>query len=77
MPGMERPWTHDIVILGGGIAGLAFALKAPGRGKRVVVLESNSQVGGLARTMLSAVCAINWPAGPRCTWPGARARFAI
>ncbi len=42
----------DFVILGGGIAGLTFALEATRRGKRVVVLESEDQVGGLARTLV-------------------------
>lgn len=43
--------NHDFVILGGGVAGLTFALEASRRGRRVAVLESESQVGGLARTL--------------------------
>jgi protoporphyrinogen oxidase len=43
---------NDFVVLGGGIAGLTFALEATRRGKRVVVLESGEQVGGLARTLV-------------------------
>ena len=39
------------MILGGGIAGLTFALEATRRGKQVVVLESEQQVGGLSRTL--------------------------
>jgi protoporphyrinogen oxidase len=42
---------HDFVILGGGMAGLTFALEASRRGRRVVLLESEDQVGGLARTL--------------------------
>ena len=43
--------NHDFVILGGGMAGLTFALEASRRGRRVVVLEGEDQVGGLARTL--------------------------
>jgi protoporphyrinogen oxidase len=43
--------NHDFVILGGGVAGLTFALEASRRGRRVVLLEGEDQVGGLARTM--------------------------
>jgi protoporphyrinogen oxidase len=41
----------DFVVLGGGLAGLTFALEAARRGRRVAVLESGEQVGGLARTL--------------------------
>lgn len=43
---------QDFVILGGGIAGLTFALEATRRGQQVVLLESADQVGGLARTLV-------------------------
>jgi protoporphyrinogen oxidase len=43
--------TYDFVVLGGGLAGLTFALEASQRGRRVIVLESESHVGGLARTV--------------------------
>jgi len=43
--------NNDFVILGGGVAGLTFALEASRRGRRVLVLESEDQVGGLARTL--------------------------
>ena len=43
--------NYDFVVLGGGLAGLTFALEASRRGRSVIVLESESQVGGLARTM--------------------------
>jgi protoporphyrinogen oxidase len=42
---------HDFVVLGGGMAGLTFALEASRRGRRVVLLESEDQLGGLARTL--------------------------
>ncbi len=41
----------DFIVLGGGLAGLTFALEAGRRGRRVVVLEAEDQVGGLARTL--------------------------
>jgi protoporphyrinogen oxidase len=42
---------NEFVILGGGVAGLTFALEASRRGQRVVLVESEDQVGGLARTL--------------------------
>lgn len=48
---MSSENNHDFVILGGGVAGLSFALEASRRGRRVVVLEGEDQVGGLARTL--------------------------
>lgn len=45
--------TSDrIVILGGGIAGLAASLELLRRGKRVTLLEKAAVVGGLARTFV-------------------------
>ncbi len=41
----------DFVILGGGLAGLAFALEASRQGRQVAVLDSEEQVGGLSRTL--------------------------
>ncbi len=43
--------TYDLVVLGGGLAGLAFALEATRHGKTAAVLESEAQVGGLSRTL--------------------------
>jgi predicted Rossmann fold flavoprotein len=37
--------THDVVIIGGGAAGLMCALEAGRRGRRVAVLEHNDRVG--------------------------------
>jgi protoporphyrinogen oxidase len=48
MPGLE---PYDFVVLGGGLAGLTFAHEAARRGRRVAVLESGEQAGGLARTL--------------------------
>lgn len=37
---------YDIVIIGTGFAGLAAAIKASGRGKKVLVLEKMGRAGG-------------------------------
>ena len=42
--------THDVLIAGGGITGLAAAYALTGRGLRPIVLESSGRVGGLIRT---------------------------
>ncbi|NGZ29518.1 MAG: NAD(P)-binding protein [Magnetococcales bacterium] len=42
--------THDILILGGGVAGMAAAVAAIGRGLRPLLLESSRQLGGRARS---------------------------
>ena len=41
----------DFVVLGAGLAGLTFAYEAVNKGKQVVILEREAQVGGLCRTM--------------------------
>jgi protoporphyrinogen oxidase len=43
--------VHDIVIIGGGPAGLAAAQEAAGHGAGVLVAERQDRVGGLARTL--------------------------
>lgn len=48
---MEDQSSWDFVVLGGGLAGLTFALEAARQGKRVAVLEAGSQPGGLSRTL--------------------------
>ncbi|MBC7645119.1 MAG: FAD-dependent oxidoreductase [Thermoleophilia bacterium] len=41
---------HDVIVIGGGLAGLAAARVAHEAGKRVAVFEASDQVGGRART---------------------------
>lgn len=42
---------EKIIILGGGVAGLSAAWKLAEQGKRVQVIDQDSQVGGLSRTI--------------------------
>lgn len=51
---MISPPQENILILGGGIAGLATGLELARRGRRVTVIEKGHQVGGLARTFVKA-----------------------
>jgi protoporphyrinogen oxidase len=44
--------SYDFIVLGGGLAGLTFALEMSRRGSSVVLLEIDSKVGGLARTLV-------------------------
>lgn len=41
-----------VAVIGGGLAGLAVALKRLGRGDRVVVFEADARAGGQLRTLL-------------------------
>ena len=43
------PDRHDIVVIGGGIAGLTIAWEAARAGRDVVVLESSAATGGMLR----------------------------
>lgn len=47
---ISRSHEH-VVILGGGVAGLATGLELVRRGRRVTVIEKGREVGGLARTL--------------------------
>lgn len=43
---------YDAVILGAGVAGLSFAWKMAKEGKKVLVLEKEEQIGGLAKSVV-------------------------
>ncbi|WP_069174106.1 NAD(P)/FAD-dependent oxidoreductase [Streptomyces griseus] len=47
---MEHRRTHDVVVVGGGLSGLACALDLCRAGRRVVLLEASDGVGGRMRT---------------------------
>lgn len=42
----EYSYTYDIAVVGGGPAGLAAAITAARKGKRVVIVEKNGYLGG-------------------------------
>ena len=42
---------YDYIVLGGGLAGLAFAYKVSSKGKSVLVLEKENKIGGLSRSI--------------------------
>jgi len=44
--GTPNPWRGDVVIVGGGLSGLAAATALVDEGKSVVVLEANAEIGG-------------------------------
>ncbi|NOX60923.1 MAG: FAD-dependent oxidoreductase [Chloroflexi bacterium] len=48
---ISKPNEH-VIILGGGVAGLATGLELIRRGRRVTVIEKGERVGGLARTLV-------------------------
>ena len=39
---------RDVIVLGGGVAGVAAAVSAARLGKRVLLMEKSTQLGGLA-----------------------------
>lgn len=53
---------QDIIIIGAGIGGLSAAINAASLGKRVLILEQNSQVGGKMGQLVSD--GFRWDTGP-------------
>ena len=41
--------TYDVVVIGGGPAGMAAALKAADAGASTAIVERNGQLGGILR----------------------------
>jgi len=48
-------WTHDVVVIGAGFAGLSAATALAERGRRVVVLEARTRLGGRATSYSDGV----------------------
>jgi succinate dehydrogenase/fumarate reductase flavoprotein subunit len=58
----DRPLTRidtDVVVVGGGGAGLAAAIEASALGRRVVLLEKNPQLGGSTAWSVGSISATN------------------
>jgi len=66
---MNRDRQPDLVVIGGGIAGLASATFAAREGLQVMLLEGAAEVGGLARTTERDGFRLNL--GPRALYPAA------
>ena len=43
---MEQPTNYDVIIIGGGIAGLTAALHLAERGLKPLILEADERIGG-------------------------------
>jgi phytoene dehydrogenase-like protein len=60
----------DLIVVGGGVAGLATAAFAARTGKRVIVLEQSQEIGGRARTREQDGYLLNF--GPHALYRGGR-----
>ena len=52
---MSDRWTHDVVVIGGGFAGLSAAAALADHGLRVVVLEAGGRLGGRATSFRDGI----------------------
>ena len=62
--------NYDVIVVGGGVAGVSAALSAKREGKKVLLIEKTSLLGGLATTGL-----INW-FEPLCDGQGRQMLFS-
>ena len=60
---MTRSYQVDVLIVGGGLAGLVAAQKAAERGRKVMILdqEGENSLGGQAFWSLGGLCMIDTP----------------
>ena len=64
---LRRRYDGDVVIIGGGIAGIVTALELLDQGRRVVLLDRDTEarVGGLARESFGGIFMVGTPAQRR------------
>ena len=58
---LKTPVTHacDVLVAGGGIAGIAAALAAARQGKQVILLQRGFMLGGLATAIADDMTALD------------------
>lgn len=63
MPHSTKRYTADIVIIGGGIAGLAAAFELLDTGEKILILDRDNQerLGGLAKESFGGIMAVDTP----------------
>ncbi len=64
---------HDLIIIGGGLAGLALAANAARAGADIVLLEARDRLGG--RVLTHQTGAGRYDLGPAWIWPGMQPRL--
>jgi len=47
LDGLSEKETYDVLVIGGGAAGLAGAIKAQELGMKVIVIENGERIGGI------------------------------
>jgi hypothetical protein len=80
---MKSPYLSDVLVVGGGTAGIAAAVGASRRGANVTLLERDSVLGGSASTaMVGTICGLSRcgphaPRPPSFDLPGFATEFAL
>lgn len=64
---------HDLIIVGGGLAGLALAERMARDGADIVLLEARDRLGG--RVLAHQTAAGRYDLGPAWIWPGMQPRL--
>ena len=58
---MANSSTYDVIVVGGGGAGMAAAIEAASLGRRVILLEKNEVLGGSTAWSVGSISATNTP----------------